>query len=223
MTENSEFKATSKKRERFLFYTTTLYCEEIDDERFKPFVQYWLTSNAWETCDMVKRFYILITNALMSLVMKLKNNADKFFSHSSLQKLHRFQFISKFTSNLVIHSVLTDSRKEVFGAGTDKKEEEAMAEIFCYEAMRTFGDRIMRPKNKTKFNEILAEICHKEFRWDKKKYTAQHLETLIMGNYHEKTAESHVKMVSLNTPELQQQAKDKIIAKVTGNSGNQLL
>jgi len=84
MTENSEFQATSKKRERFLFYTTTLYCEEIDEDRFKPFVQYWLTSNAWETCDMVKRFYILITNALMSLVTKLRTWDVKHFAHSTL-------------------------------------------------------------------------------------------------------------------------------------------
>jgi len=117
--------------------------------------------------------------------------------------------------------VLTDSRKEVFGEGsTNRKEEEAMAEIFCYEAMRTFGDRIMRPKNRQKFLEILAEICHKEFRWDRKKYTPAFLETLIMGNYHEKTAESHVKMISITTPEQIEAAKEKIIAKVTGNSGN---
>jgi hypothetical protein len=74
MAENSEFQATSSKKDRFLFYTTTLFCEEIDSDRFKPFVQYWLTSNAWETCDMVKRFYILITNALMSLVKTMKSN-----------------------------------------------------------------------------------------------------------------------------------------------------
>jgi hypothetical protein len=74
MTENSEFKATSKRNERFLFYTTTLFCEEIEADRFKNTVQYWLTSNAWETSDMIKRFYIIITNALMALQIQLKNN-----------------------------------------------------------------------------------------------------------------------------------------------------
>ena len=29
LAENSEFIATSKKSERFLFHTTTLYCDEI--------------------------------------------------------------------------------------------------------------------------------------------------------------------------------------------------
>ena len=65
--------------------------------------------------------------------------------------------------------------------------------------------------------------CHKEFRWDRKKYTPAFLETLIMGNYHDKTAESHVKMISITTPEQIEMVKEKIIAKVTGNSGNQLL
>jgi hypothetical protein len=43
----------------------------------------------------------------------------------------------------------------------------------------------------------LADICHKEFRWDKKKYTSAFLEKLIMGNYHCKTPESHIQMVSI--------------------------
>lgn len=39
-----------------------------------------------------------------------------------------------------------------------KREEDAVAEIFAYEAMRTFGDRIMRPSARGLFAEQLAVV-----------------------------------------------------------------
>jgi hypothetical protein len=38
MAENSEFKPTTSKSERFLRMTSTLFCDELPIERFKPFV-----------------------------------------------------------------------------------------------------------------------------------------------------------------------------------------
>ena len=38
MAENSEYTATSSKKDRFGFQTTTLYCEEISNENAKPFI-----------------------------------------------------------------------------------------------------------------------------------------------------------------------------------------
>ena len=38
MAENSEFVSTTKKQDRFMMMTTTLYCEEITIDKFKPFV-----------------------------------------------------------------------------------------------------------------------------------------------------------------------------------------
>ena len=38
MAENSDFVSTSKKSERFLQMTTTLYCEEITIDKYKPYV-----------------------------------------------------------------------------------------------------------------------------------------------------------------------------------------
>jgi hypothetical protein len=119
---------------------------------------------------------------------------------------------------------LTDNRNDVFGErAKGRKEEEAMAEIFCYEAMRTFGDRIMRPKARVNFLNKLDEICKKEFRWDRDRYDAKFLESLVMGNYHDKPAESHIKMVSLTNEEDIENAKDLIHTKITNNSGNQML
>ena len=45
--ENSEFQATSKKQERFNFMTNTLYCDEITIDKFKPFIQTWMTTASW--------------------------------------------------------------------------------------------------------------------------------------------------------------------------------
>lgn len=89
-----------------------------------------------------------------------KNEAA--FSHSSLSKIHKFQFISKFCTN-VVSSTLNTEKEDVFnvpiGSKTRQREEDALADIFCYEAMRCFGDRIMRPKPRSDFINKLADIC----------------------------------------------------------------
>jgi hypothetical protein len=38
MAENSEFVSTTKKQDRFMMMTTTLYCEEITIEKYRTFV-----------------------------------------------------------------------------------------------------------------------------------------------------------------------------------------
>ena len=38
MAENSEYVATSNKKDRFSFQTTSVYCEEISIENAKPFI-----------------------------------------------------------------------------------------------------------------------------------------------------------------------------------------
>ena len=38
MAENSEYVATSSKKDRFNFHMNTLYCEEISIENSKPFI-----------------------------------------------------------------------------------------------------------------------------------------------------------------------------------------
>jgi len=57
-----------------LFYTTTLFCDEINIERYKPFVHHWLTTKSWEQSTLVTKYYILITNALLSMTDKIKKN-----------------------------------------------------------------------------------------------------------------------------------------------------
>lgn len=198
MAENSEYQATTKKTDRFAFQTTTIYCEEIQIENAKQFIQTWFTTDCWSTSSLVTRYYILITNALDKLLKQMKRN-EVSFSHSSLSKIHKFQYISKFCSNVVSYSVNTE-KEDVFGIPMPKgkskyREEDALADIFCYEAMRCFGDRIMRPKPRQEFVNKLVDICQKEFLTQG--YDAQYIDGLVMGNYHVREAKAHIKMVKI--------------------------
>ena len=58
------------------------------------------------------------------------------------------------------------NKADVYGLGYEyqaRREEDAVAEMFAYEASRTFGDRIMRPSARVAFNEKLSYVCQKEF------------------------------------------------------------
>lgn len=89
MAENINFTATSDKKDRFAFHTSTLYCEEISIENSKPFIQTWFTTTSWSTSTLITKYYILITNALDKLLKQIKRNEGA-FSHSSLSKIHKF-------------------------------------------------------------------------------------------------------------------------------------
>jgi hypothetical protein len=101
----------------------------------------------------------------MTLMDTMKNSENVLnnFSYSSLTSFH---FVAKFCANLVINSSITDVKSDVYGLGAEangRREEEAVADLFCYEVMRTFGDRLMRPSAKLLFMEKVALICQKEF------------------------------------------------------------
>ena len=68
---------------------------------------------------------------------------------------------------MVVTSVNTE-KDDVFNApGSNRREEDALADLFCYEAMRSFGDRIMRPTTRNDFMSKLSDICIKEFLCNK--------------------------------------------------------
>lgn len=112
MAENSTFVPTTTDQERFMHMTTTLYCEEITVDKFRPFVQSWLTTNLWGFSPLVSKYYILITNALLILCEKMRRTES--FSHSSLAKLTSFQNIARFCQNIVYNS-MTTSAADVLG------------------------------------------------------------------------------------------------------------
>lgn len=101
----------------------------------------------------------------MILIDKMKNS-ESILNNFTYSPLTSFHFVAKFCANLVINSSFTDSKADVYGLGAEanqRREEEAVADLFCYEVMRTFGDRLMRPSAKQFFMEKLAYIAQKEF------------------------------------------------------------
>ena len=108
--------------------------------------------------------------------------------------------MAKFCQNIVFNSINTDVT-DVYGEtnanASKRREEDAIADIFCYEAMRTFGDRIMRPGFRTEFMTKLSEICQKEFLCDKS-YSPSYIEGLVMGNYHIRDPKEPIKLVNIS-------------------------
>ena len=62
------------------------------------------------------KYYILVGNALTSLIEKLEEDYQV-FSASSIMPIHKFAFAAKFCHNLVMNTNLTDSIEMVFGRG----------------------------------------------------------------------------------------------------------
>jgi len=109
MAENSNFVATTHKSERFLFYSTTLYCEEIPMEGFKHYVQNWLTTGQWPVSSLISKYYLLISNSIMTLLEKMKK-AENLVDNFSFTSLTSFHFLVKFCANLVANTSLVDKK-----------------------------------------------------------------------------------------------------------------
>jgi hypothetical protein len=73
-----------------------------------------------------------------------------------------------------------------------------VAEMFAYEASRTFGDRIMRPSARVAFNEKLSYVCQKEFLCGEE-WTPQHIEQITLGNYPFREKGQPLKMQSMTS------------------------
>lgn len=224
MAQNSQFQPNSNKKERYLYYANTLYCEEIGVDQYKLFIQSWLTSQFWPISQLITKFYLLISNALMALIDKMREN-ENIVNQFSFQSLTSFQFVARFCANLVANTSLTDAKVDVYGIGAEgslRKEEEAVADLFCHEIIRTFGDRLMRPTAKQFLLDKLALIVQREFLCEET-YTGAYLEQLVMGDYHEKEETAHHKLRSIMTPYQREEACQQIRAKVKKLSGNAFL
>lgn len=121
-----------------------------------------------------------------------------------------------------MNTEVTDVYGEAMLNSSKRREEDAIADIFCYEAMRTFGDRIMRPGFRTEFIGRLSEICQKEFLCDKT-YSASYIETLVVGNYHTRDPKEQVKLVNISSQNQRLAATSVILEKLGSLSGNQML
>jgi hypothetical protein len=187
-----------------------------------------MTTSTWQSSSIITKYYILVTNALVSLAEKMRRN-ETMFGYSHYSKLHKFHFISNFCSNLVTTSVNTE-KDDVFNRRnesyelmrSDRREEDALADLFCYEAMRTFGDRIMRPSTRNDFMTKLSDICIREFLCNKQ-YSPAYIDQLVLGNYHIREARAMIKLTNMTNPRLKNHAVRLIQEKCKMFTGNQLL
>ena len=136
----------------------------------------------------------------MILVETMQKN-ENVLNNSSFSALTSFHFVAKFCANLVNSTSMTEMKSDVYGLGSEanlRKEEEAVADLFLYEAMRTFGDRVMRPTAKKLLLEKLSHLAQKEFLCPES-YTPAYIEQLILGDYSRKEDAAHIKYTSVMT------------------------
>jgi hypothetical protein len=113
------------------------------------FIQHWLTSKMWNTSKIVNKYYILITNCLMTLSEKLKRS--DIFHYSSFLRLNSFHLFSRFCANLANYTLISDDSDEITGfesksnRGIGSREEDLAADMMAYELQRTIADRILMP------------------------------------------------------------------------------
>ena len=52
---NPQVKRVKSQSDRFTYYTNTIYFDELDNDRFRMFVQNWLTNKSWNTSKLVNK------------------------------------------------------------------------------------------------------------------------------------------------------------------------
>lgn len=52
---NPQVKRIKSQSDRFTYYTNTIYFDELDNDRFRIFVQSWLTNKSWNTSKLVNK------------------------------------------------------------------------------------------------------------------------------------------------------------------------
>jgi hypothetical protein len=186
MAQNSSYRVDKCKlagrkplTNRFLFYTSTQYTDEMPIEKFKPFIQHWLTSKSWTPNKLLQKYYIIITKSLMSLLEKVRRSDS--MHNSSFTPLFSFDILAKFCSSLVLNTVISDDAKEIGSKG--QREEDAVANLVLYEVLRNYADRIYKPQDRIGFIEAAIKIFRNEFQM--KEANMSYIDSMIIGNFHE--------------------------------------
>ena len=79
----------TRANDRLTYYINSIYFDELDNDRFRMFIQNWLTNKSVSnTSKLVNKFYILITNSLMSIKEKMTRNDS--FSESQIMPVFNF-------------------------------------------------------------------------------------------------------------------------------------
>ena len=164
----------------------------------------------------MNKYYILIQNTVLLFIDQLKR-IDA-LHNSSIMKLTNFHFFQKFCSNLVAYTLTNDDASD-YSQGV--KEEDAVSNLMVYELMRMYGDRLHRGTQRTALMQKLIECCKQEFV-GRSTLTIQHIDSLVLGNYHQRRESAFVKY-SLVKPSDIESVKEEIRKKLRVSSNNQLL
>lgn len=199
---------------RFLFYATTQYTEELEIEAYRPFVQHWLTSKMWSPNKLLQKYYIIITNALMELLSRVKGSEQ--MRSSSFSPLHGFDLLAKFCSSLVLNTVISDEPSEI---APGRREEEAIANVVLYELFRNYADRIYRPADRRAFATKAVDIFQREFHV--KGIQPESVDRLVLGNFHKPEVAAYFKYVDYTDKE--HSVRDGIVQKIADKSNNHFL
>ena len=190
-------------KNRFLFYTNTQYTDEMPIEKYKSFVQHWLTSKMWTPNKLLQKYYIIITNGLMQLLERVKRSES--MHNSSFSPLFSFDILAKFCSSLVMNTVISDDPYEIGLKG--QREEDAIANVVLYEVFRNYADRIYKPQDRLLFAQKAVDIFRHEFQMKDAK--VEYIDEMIIGNFHERQTSSYIKFI--NNTDKQERVKDMII------------
>jgi len=188
-------------------------------EKFKPFVQHWLTSKSWTANKLLQKYYIIITKGLMQLLERVKR-ADH-GHNSSFTPLFSFDILAKFCSSLVLNTVVSDEAREIGTKG--QREEDAVANLVLYEVFRNYADRIYKPQDRLAFVEAAVDTFRKEFQM--KEANVEYIDRMIVGNFHEKSSTNSQNWYAkfVNNTERKERVKDMIIQRLAEKSNNHFL
>ena len=200
---------------RFLYYTHSQYIDELPIEKYKPYLQHWLTSKMWAPNKLLQKYYIIITNCMLRLLEATKRSDS--MQNSSFSKLCSFDILAKFAASLVMNTVISDDAAEIGVKG--QGEEDVMANLVLYEVLRNYADRIYKPADRRLFVETAVGIFETEFQM--KGADAEYLDRMVVGNYHEKQLINYIRCV--NQANNLSRVKDMIHLKLSGATNNHFL
>ena len=96
-----------------------------------------------------------------------------------------------------------------------------MAHIVLYEVLRNYADRIYKPTDRMQFITKACEIFRHEFQMSETTHQPEYIDSLIMGNFHEKKSSIYIKLI--NNTENKARVKDMMMQKIAEKSNNHFL
>ena len=183
----------TRANDRLTYYINSIYFDELDNDRFRMFIQNWLTNKSVSnTSKLVNKFYILITNSLMSIKQRMTKNDT--FSESQIMPVFNFHHFVRLCTNFSYFTLMLEEN-----VTENDKEEYVIAKLLAFELANIFGDRIMSSQNREGFLNKIQEVCKHNFLIPD--ITAEKINNLCYGNSHDLYKQPSKFIYSKNKPE----------------------